>query len=195
MFKILSGVDNITVLKDTLDSNVVVGDLVRFNITVRNDGNLTLDDVFINDSDYDAGLNYYDYVNGTGLWDYGGNHIWVLTSHLNPGESRNIILLFNTTKEGVLNNNVSAGYLNKTLSYAVNNTTVSHQNTTNTTNNTNNTTNNTPKSDNNTTNSTPQVNSNNRDKGFMYNTGNPLFILIITLVLLLFGGFKGNNKK
>ncbi|MDD5959038.1 MAG: hypothetical protein PUC09_00125 [Methanobrevibacter wolinii] len=207
MFKILSGVDNITVLKDTLDSNVVVGDLVRFNITVRNDGNLTLDDVFINDSDYDAGLNYYDYVNGTGLWDYEGNHIWVLTSPLNPGESRNIILLFNTTKEGVLNNNVSAGYLNKTLSYAVNNTTVSHQNTTNTTNNTNNTTNNkrnnstnnttnnTPKSDNNTTNSTPQVNSNNRDKGFMYNTGNPLFILIITLVLLLFGGFKGNNKK
>lgn len=54
MFKILSGVGNITVLKDTLDSNVVVSDLVRFNITVRNDGNLTLDDVFINDSDYDA---------------------------------------------------------------------------------------------------------------------------------------------
>ena len=48
---------------------------------------------------------------------------------------------------------------------------------------------------NNKTNSTSKVNSNNKNNVVMYNTGNPLFILIITLVLLLFGGFKGSNKK
>lgn len=211
MFKIVSGVDNVTVDKKTLNSNVTVGDLVKFNITVMNNGNLTLNGLFINDSNYDIGLDYYNYINGTGLWDYKGNHIWVLTNPLNPGESRNIILLFNTSKEGILNNNVSAGYLNKTISYAVNNTTVNHRNATNTTNITNNTTNNTSKPDNNTTNnttnnkinnntnnktnSTSKVNSNNKNNVVMYNTGNPLFILIIALVLLLFGSFKGNNKK
>lgn len=70
MFKFEPLKENLTVKKETLDTNIPVGTLVRFNVTVLNNGDFTLENVFVNDSDFDSGLTYYGYENTSSRWIY-----------------------------------------------------------------------------------------------------------------------------
>ncbi|MGN1363372.1 MAG: hypothetical protein ACI4VU_06695 [Methanobrevibacter sp.] len=115
--------ENLTVKKETLNPNISIGNLAGFNITVFNSGNTTLDNVFVNDSDFDSGLVYYGYKNTTNKWTFKDGK-FILNSPLGPNEKADIIIIFNTSKTGVLVNNVSAGFNNLTLANSSNTTNV-----------------------------------------------------------------------
>ncbi|MGN0093181.1 MAG: hypothetical protein ACI37V_01870 [Methanobrevibacter sp.] len=125
MFKLEPFYDNLTVVKETLDANVLKGNIVRFNITVLNNGGSTLSHVFINDSDFDKELVLVGYENGSlgADWNY-TNGLFVLDSLLAPNQTVSLILLFNTTANGTFTNNVTAGFDNITLSNSSNKTVV-----------------------------------------------------------------------
>ena len=123
MFRFEEIAENLTIKKETLNPNVNIGNLVGFNITVLNNGNTTLDNIFINDSNFDLGLIYYGYENTTYYWNY-ENGRFILNSPLSPNDTANIIILFNTSKTGKLINNVSAGFNNLTLANNTNSTNV-----------------------------------------------------------------------
>lgn len=113
---------NETVFKETIDEIVTVGDEVKFRITVTNTGNLNLTEVFISDIQYSQGLVYKSWKNDVGDWTYKGNGKWVLNYDLEPHDSAGIIVTFDTNVVGVLENNVTSGYLNYTLSNSSNTT-------------------------------------------------------------------------
>ena len=125
---------NETVSKETLNKTVKIGDQVQFRITVTNNGNTGLKEVFVNDSDFDEGLIYQSYINETGKWTYNETtHIWTLIGDLEAGKSASFIIIFKTNKLGELVNNVTAGFGNYTMANATNTTNVTEEedNTTN----------------------------------------------------------------
>ena len=125
---------NETVSKETLNKTVKIGDQVQFRITVTNNGNTSLKEVFVNDSDFDEGLIYQSYINETGKWTYNETtHIWTLIGDLEAGKSASFIIIFKTNKLGELVNNVTAGFGNYTMANATNTTNVTEEedNTTN----------------------------------------------------------------
>ena len=125
---------NETVSKETLNKTVKIGDQVQFRITVTNNGNTSLKEVFVNDSDFDEGLIYQSYINETGKWTYNETtHIWTLIGDLEAGKSASFIIIFKTNKLGELVNNVTAGFGNYTMANATNTTNVTDEedNTTN----------------------------------------------------------------
>lgn len=113
---------NETVEKDTLNKTVLVGQDVEFRITVTNNGNMPLEDVFISDVDYSNGLELISWDNDKGDWSYKGNGKWVLNYILEPEEYASIIVKFSTSVLGVLTNNVTSGFGNITLSNSTNKT-------------------------------------------------------------------------
>ena len=113
---------NETVKKDTLDEVVLVGQDVEFRVTVTNNGNMPLEDVFISDLEYSTGLTYKTWRTDVGDWTFKGNGKWVLNYILEPKESASIIIKFATSVLGDLTNNVTSGYGNITLSKASNKT-------------------------------------------------------------------------
>lgn len=125
MFRLEPFFDNLTVVKETLDTNVSKGSVVRFNITVLNNGGSTLSHVFVNDSDFDKELVFTGFESGSlgADWNY-TNGLFVLNSLLAPNQTVSLILLFNTTGNGTFTNNVTAGFDNRTLSNSTNRTVV-----------------------------------------------------------------------
>ena len=114
---------NETVTKKTIDPEVYVGKDVRFKITVTNTGNMNLTDVFVNDTQYDDGLVFKNkWYSVKGDWTYKNNGIWVLKNVLEPGDDASFVVVFNTKVVGQLQNNVTSGYLNITLSNSTNTT-------------------------------------------------------------------------
>lgn len=113
---------NETVKKDTLDEVVLVGEDVEFRVTVTNNGNMPLEDVFISDLEYSAGLTYKSWRTDVGDWTFKGNGKWVLNYILEPEDSASIIIKFATSVLGNLTNNVTSGFGNITLSKATNKT-------------------------------------------------------------------------
>ena len=113
---------NETVKKDTINETVLVGQDVEFRITVTNNGNMPLEDVFISDVDYSNGLKFKSWKNDNGDWSYKGNGKWVLNYILEPGECASIIVKFSTSVLGVLTNNVTSGFGDITLSNSTNKT-------------------------------------------------------------------------
>ena len=113
---------NETVKKDTLNETVLVGEDVGFKITVTNNGNMPLDEVFISDLDYSNGLSFKSWESVVGDWIFDGNGKWVLNYTLVPEESASIIVKFATSVLGTLTNNVTSGYKNITLSNSTNKT-------------------------------------------------------------------------
>lgn len=97
-----------TVNKTASSSVVNVGDMVSYNVTVNNTGLVNLTGIFIQDKDYSNGLRYLDYSDKD-LWEYDGVDKWTLKGVLAPGESTSLILTFEVTKAGLLINNVIAG--------------------------------------------------------------------------------------
>ncbi len=111
---------NETVKKDTIDEVVLVGEDVDFRITVTNNGNMPLEDVFISDLDYSKGLTYKSWRNDKGDWTFKGNGKWVLNYILKQNENASIIVTFKTSVLGNLTNNVTSGYKDITLSNSTN---------------------------------------------------------------------------
>ena len=113
---------NETVKKDTLNETVLVGENVQFRITVVNTGNMVLEDVFVNDTQYSDGLVYKKWYVEKGDWTYKGNGFWLLNNDLGPGENASFIVEFATKVLGNLTNTVTSGYMNITLSNSTNKT-------------------------------------------------------------------------
>ncbi|AMK15270.1 DUF11 domain-containing protein [Methanobrevibacter olleyae] len=114
---------NETVEKETLNPEVLIGNLVEFRITLTNNGQDIINNPFIIDEDYSDGLDFIAWKIERGNWTKENNK-YILNEQLNPGESRSLILIFNTTKNGILVNNVSSGYNNINISNSSNKTIV-----------------------------------------------------------------------
>ena len=96
--------------KITLDSLVVVGEQVTFEIVVSNTGQTDLSNVFVEESQYD-GLTF-DHAVPNRHWSesvVNGKHRWTLNSNLLVGERIALNVVFNTTKTGTFTNVVVAG--------------------------------------------------------------------------------------
>lgn len=111
---------NETVKKDTINQTVLVGEDVEFRITVTNNGNMPLEDVFVSDIQYSKGLTFKNWRNDKGDWTYNGNGKWVLNYILERDESASLIVVFKTSVLGNLTNEVTSGYKNITLSNSTN---------------------------------------------------------------------------
>ena len=111
---------NETLKKDTLDEVVLVGEDVEFKVTVTNNGNMPLEDVFISDIEYSKGLSYKSWRIDKGDWTFKGNGKWVLNYILEPNENASIIVKFKTSVLGNLTNNATSGFANITLANATN---------------------------------------------------------------------------
>lgn len=114
---------NETVTKETLNTTVLAGEDVQFRITVLNTGNMPLERVFVNDTQYSKGLVYKSWFSEKGKWKYNKNGVWVLQENLTVGEKASFVIVFSTHALGNLTNNVTSGYLNITLSNSTNKTT------------------------------------------------------------------------
>lgn len=114
---------NETVRKETLNATVLVGENVQFRITVTNNGNMILDDVFVKDIQFSSGLKFHKWYNDIGNWTYDGAGKWTLDRTLRVKQSASFIVEFTTSELGVLVNNVTSGYMNYTLSHSTNTTT------------------------------------------------------------------------
>ena len=122
-FRSLNITENLT--KETLNQSVLINQIVEFKITLKNTGNESINNAFIQDNDYSNGLVYYGWKNVVGNWTYDATHKkWILNNPLKAGQSVSIILLFKAVQNGTLINNVSSGFDNITLSNSTNNTTV-----------------------------------------------------------------------
>ena len=96
--------------KITIDSHVVVGEQVTFEIVVSNTGQTDLSNVFVEESQYD-GLTF-DHAVPNRHWSesvVNGKHRWTLNSNLLVGERIALKVVFNTTRTGTFTNVVVAG--------------------------------------------------------------------------------------
>ena len=132
-------------------------------------------------------MNSYPYSCGNDDWTYSGSYRWSYNHGLAPNESAEFIVYFNTTKPGNFTNYIIAGS-NETGNITTNNSTEVINSTIpeNNTNKTDNETNNTPaKPENNNHNKTNSVNIETTPK-----TGNPLVILLLSILCLGIIPFK-----
>lgn len=118
---------NQTVEKETLNPQVLIGSPVEFRITLTNNGYDIINFPYIIDEDYSSGLDFIGWRIENGNWTKENNK-YILNEQLNPNESRSLILIFNTTKNGTLVNNVSSGYNNINISNSSNKTIVFNPN-------------------------------------------------------------------
>ena len=97
--------------KIALNKTVMVGELVNFEIFVRNTGLVNLTDVFVEETDYGQGLKFISSYN-LGNWiesSKGSKHIWKYNGTFAPGEAHGFFVVFNTTEAGNWTNVVTAG--------------------------------------------------------------------------------------
>lgn len=118
---------NQIVEKETLNPQVLIGSPVEFRITLTNNGYDIINFPYIIDKDYSSGLDFIGWRIENGNWTKENNK-YILNEQLNPNESRSLILIFNTTKNGTLVNNVSSGYNNINISNSSNKTIVFNPN-------------------------------------------------------------------
>ncbi|MBE6501067.1 MAG: hypothetical protein E7Z79_01345 [Methanobrevibacter thaueri] len=106
---------NLTVEKEVLTNPVVIGKQVDFNITVKNTGECNLTSVWINETGFSNGL-VYDSFRSPFNWNYDATkNLWILNETLEIGKTAFVILTFNVTDSGIMENNVSVGFSNHTF--------------------------------------------------------------------------------
>ena len=131
---------NMTVEKKSITPKIDIGNQAIFEITVRNTGDVDLDNVFVCESEYGSGLVYVDFISKVGTWKHSlnkdGRHVFTLTELLERDDSASFRVIFNTVKSGNFTNTVTAGYNDTTLSNSTNKTEVVGENTTDVPNNT-----------------------------------------------------------
>ncbi len=101
---------DLKVEKITITPTVVVGDQVTFEIVVKNIGETTLSNVFVEESSYDGLV--FDHANYQGYWTQStvnGKYRWTLSSDLTVGEVIGFEVVFNSTRTGTFTNVVVAG--------------------------------------------------------------------------------------
>ena len=104
---------NLTVDKISLNKSVEIGKEARFEIIVKNTGEIDLDNVFVLESDYGSGLVYLSYESIKGNWIHSlndeGKHLFTLNETLKINDTASFYVSFNTTKIGNFSNCVVAG--------------------------------------------------------------------------------------
>jgi len=106
---------NLTVKKEVITNPVVIGKQVDFNITVKNTGESNLTSVWINETGFTKGL-VYDSFKSSFNWTYNAkDKLWTLNEILPVGKTAYIVLTFNVTGSGKMQNNVSVGFSNHTF--------------------------------------------------------------------------------
>ena len=98
-----------TLTKAAINKTVYLNDNVDFRITVTNDNNMTLNDIFIEDNDYSYGLEYISWRPETGSWTYNETTKRWKVDEILSNESASIILTFKVFAAGVLNNTAKSG--------------------------------------------------------------------------------------
>lgn len=113
---VLVGEPEFTLVKTSNNDTVNVGDMVKFTLNYTNTGIINLTGVFIKDNEYTDGLEYSDYSDKD-LWTFDGTDTWYYNSELAPGESAILELTFQATTAGEKNNTAIAGHniTNETL--------------------------------------------------------------------------------
>ena len=116
---------NATVVKELINkSDIFVNSTVDFNITVKNNCDFNLTYLIINETDFSEGLIYKSFKSDFN-WTYDNvTKVWTLEDDLAPNKTANIILTFNVTKNGKMNNTVSLLIGNYTLDNSTVNFTV-----------------------------------------------------------------------
>lgn len=191
----------LSVDKISLNKSIEIGNEARFEIRVKNIGEIDLDNVFVLESDYGSGLVYLDYSSIKGNWIHSlndeGKHKFTLNETLKINETASLIVSFNTSKAGNYTNCVVAGVNENNVSNSSDNITI--YNSTASDNSTDDTdSNETSEEDNDETvdeemdenlklENEINVKSLKTDKKA---TGNPIFILILALIIIPIRVFK-----
>lgn len=179
--------------KITITPVVKIGNKTIFTISVKNDCNYTLHKVFVSEDKWDDGL-IYDSWDINNNWNYSfinNKPTWTYNYDLAPGESANFTVYFNTTKVGNFTNYVTANS-EETPNITANNSTKVVNNTTpqNNTNKTENPKNHTNKTFNPINKTSNHNNSTIKVLDNTPKTGNPLIILLISILCLGIIPFK-----
>ena len=119
----------IDVQKLTITPAVLVGDQAKFEIVVKNTGDIPLHNVILEETSYDGLI--YDSFTDNGLWTHSvvnGKNVWTLNKALNVNEIVNLFVNFNTVTVGNFTNIVTVGS-NETKNKIANNTTIVYNNT------------------------------------------------------------------
>ena len=103
------GTPEFTLVKTSNNDTVHVGDMVTFTLNYTNTGKFSLTGVYIKDNEYTNGLVYKDYSDKD-LWTFDGTDTWYYNSELAPGESAILELTFQATTAGEKNNTAIAGH-------------------------------------------------------------------------------------
>ena len=99
----------IAIQKIANDEIVYVGNITSFTIVVTNTGDCELGDVYVVDNDYDDGLSYVRYENGSRSWNKVSADKWTLVGSLAPNTSANFTVYFKVLTNGTLINNATTG--------------------------------------------------------------------------------------
>ena len=86
-----------------------VGDVVSFSIVYSNTGNRTITGAYIKDSTYSQGLEFYDFSDKE-LWTFDGKDTWYYNNKLEAGESATLELFFKALTAGRKSNTATAGH-------------------------------------------------------------------------------------
>ena len=98
---------DISIEKIVLNDVVILGSQARFEIIVRNTGNVALTNVVVKEASYD-GLIYDSFVDYTGLWSKNDDMTWKLNAPLRVGDYSGFFVVFNTTSAGEFTNVIVA---------------------------------------------------------------------------------------
>ncbi len=191
---------NLTVEKIALDPSVIVGDTTRFLINLTNTGNFELDNPYVIEYDFE-GLTYDSYIDENGDWDYNGDNQWTFHGTLGEQESSHFIVVFKANEVGNFTNYIVAGANDENISYANNTTSVNDTEHNNETNDTNNTDSDfdedSDTTENNSENETISLDKESHEESYSIKfkessakniaAGNPLMLLLISLILLIPG--------
>ena len=90
-----------------LNDTVKEGEQVMFKVILNNTGETNLTNITFNDIP-DAGLVYDSFIDPNNDWNKNDALSWTLKQLVNPGETAEIILVFNTTANGNLTNTVTS---------------------------------------------------------------------------------------
>ena len=86
-----------------------VGDVVSFSIVYSNTGNRTITGAYITDNTYSQGLEYYDFSDKE-LWTFDGKDTWYYNGKIGVGESATLELFFKALTAGRKSNTATAGH-------------------------------------------------------------------------------------
>ena len=86
-----------------------VGDIVSFSLVYSNIGNRTITGAYIKDNTYSQGLQYFDFSDKD-LWTFDGVDTWYYNGKLEPGQSATLKLFFKALTAGKKSNTASAGH-------------------------------------------------------------------------------------